>query len=155
MQPRVEHFDAKTIIGMSLRTNNERESNGQTASIPIMWKNFFEYNVMAAIPNQLDPMTVYGVYHNYEADMMSEYTLLIGLQSSATNQPSNLNLIEIKQGNYLVFKVLEASPDGIKDTWAGIAGYFEQENLPYSRAHTTDFEIYQGRSDISIYISIA
>lgn len=153
MKPTVEHVEAKTIIGMSLRTNNERESHPDTASIPIMWKNFFEYNVMGGIPNQLDPMTVYGVYYDYESEALGDYTLLIGLQSSATQKPSNLNLIEIQEGNYLVFKVLEASPDGIKDTWAGIEGYFEHEN-EHKRAFTTDFEIYQGRSDISIYISI-
>lgn len=153
MKPTVEHVEAKTIIGMSLRTNNERESHPDTASIPIMWKNFFEYNVMAGIPNQLDPMTVYGVYHDYETDVMGDYTLLIGLQSGATEKPSNLNLVQIQEGNYLVFKVLEASPTGIKDTWAGIEGYFEQEG-EHQRAFTTDFEIYQGRSDISIYISI-
>jgi len=67
MEPYVEEFSAKTIVGMSLRTNNERESNPDTASIPTMWKNFFEYNVMAAIPKQVDPMTVYGVYYNYES----------------------------------------------------------------------------------------
>ncbi len=153
MQPTVKHVEAKTIIGMSLRTNNERESHPETASIPIMWKNFFEYNVMGGIPNQLDPMTVYGVYYDYESEALGDYTLLIGLQSGATQKPSNLNLIQIQEGNYLVFKVLEASPDGIKDTWAGIEGYFEHEG-EHKRAFTTDFEIYQGRSDISIYISI-
>ncbi|MDP1785495.1 MAG: GyrI-like domain-containing protein [Sulfuricurvum sp.] len=153
MQPIVEHISAKTIIGMSLRTNNERESHPETASIPIMWKNFFEYNVMAAVPQQLDPMTVYGVYYDYEPDVMGDYTLLIGLQSGSTDKPSNLNLIDIKEGKYLVFKVLEATPTGIKDTWAGIDGYFAQEG-EYQRAYATDFEIYQGKSDISIYLSI-
>lgn len=153
MEPIVEEFSAKTVIGMSLRTNNERESHPDTASIPIMWRNFFEYNVMAGIPQQLDPMTVYGVYSDYESDSTGDYTLLIGLQSGATEKPSSLHLVEIKEGKYLVFKVSEASPAGIKDTWAGIEGYFTEVNT-YRRAYTTDFEIYQGRSDISIYISI-
>lgn len=153
MKPTVEHIDAKTIIGMGLRTNNERESHPDTASIPLMWKNFFEYNVMASVPQQLDPMTVYCTYSDYESDSMGDYTVIIGLQSGATDKPSNLNLITIEEGNYLVFKVLEASPTGIKDTWAGIEGYFAQEG-EYQRSFTTDFEIYQGRDDISIYISI-
>lgn len=153
MEPIVEHIEAKTIIGMSLRTNNMRESNPETASIPIMWKNFFEYNVMGGIPNQIDPMTVYGVYFDYESDSAGDYTLLIGLQSGAIEKPANLNRIEIQKGNYLVFKVLEASPAGIKETWAAIEGYFNEVGT-YERAFTTDFEIYQGRSDISIYISI-
>ena len=153
MQPVVEHVSAKTVVGMSLRTNNIRESNPDTASIPTMWKNFFEYNVMAAIPKQIDPTTVYGVYSDYESDSMGDYELLIGLQSAATEKPANLSLVRIKEGDYLVFKVLEPSPVGIKDTWAGIEGYFEVAG-EYERAYTTDFEIYQGRSDISIYISI-
>ena len=153
MQPVVEQVSAKTIAGMSLRTNNERESNPETASIPTMWKNFFEYNVMAAIPKQIDPMVVYGVYYNYESDSMGDYDLLIGLQTAAKEKPANLNLVEIKAGKYLVFKVLEASPVGIKDTWAGIEGYFEQVG-EHERAYTTDFEIYQGKDDISIYIAI-
>ena len=153
MQLTVEHIDAKTVIGMGLRTNNERESHPDTASIPLMWKSFFEYNVMASVPQQLDPMTVYAVYFDYESDGMGDYTLVIGLQSGATEKPSNLTLIDIKEGNYLVFKVLEATPTGIKDTWAGIEGYFAQE-CEHTRAFTTDFEIYQGRRDISMYISI-
>ncbi len=153
MEPIVENISAKTIIGMSLRTNNVRESNPDTSSIPIMWKNFFEYNVMAAIPQQLDPMSVYAVYFDYESDSTEDYTLLIGLQSGSTQTPNNLKLIEIPEGKYLVFKVLEASPMGIKDTWAGIEGYFSQEG-EHARAYTTDFELYQGRSDIAIYISI-
>jgi len=153
MEPFVEHVSARTVVGMSLRTNNVRESNPETASIPTMWRNFFEYNVMAAIPKQIDPMTVYGVYYNYESDSMGDYDLLIGLQSAATEKPANLSLVTIKEGEYLVFKVLEASPVGIKDTWAAIEGYFEQVG-GYERAFTTDFEIYQGQSDISIYIAI-
>jgi predicted transcriptional regulator YdeE len=153
MVPVVEKVSAKTIVGMSLRTSNMRESNPETASIPTMWKSFFEYNVMAAIPKQIDPMTVYGVYFDYESDSTGDYNLLIGLESGATEKPANLNLVEIKAGKYLVFKVLEASPEGIKDTWAGIEGYFEIEG-EYERAYTTDFEIYQGKSDISIYIAI-
>lgn len=153
MEPIVKHIDAKTIIGVTLRTSNERESHPDTASIPIMWRNFFEYNVMAGIPNQLDPMSVYGVYSNYESDEMGEYDLLIGLQSGATEKPANFNISTIVEGKYLVFPVLEASPDGIKDTWAGIEGYFDTMET-YKRAFTSDFELYQGRSDISIYISI-
>jgi predicted transcriptional regulator YdeE len=153
MKPTIKHVDAKTIIGVSVLTNNERESRGETASIPMMWKNFFEYNIMAGIPQQLDPMSVYGVYSHYESDNMGDYTLTIGLQSGATQQPNNLDLIAINEGDYLVFDVLEASPDGIKDTWAGIEGYFEQAG-EHKRAYATDFELYQGRSDIAIYISI-
>lgn len=153
MEPTVKHIDAKTIIGVTLRTSNERESHPDTASIPIMWRNFFEYNVMAGIPNQLDPMSVYGVYSNYESDEMGEYDLLIGLESGATQKPANFEMTTIVGGNYLVFPVLEASPVGIKDTWAGIEGYFDTMDT-YKRAFTTDFELYQGRSDISIYISI-
>lgn len=153
MEPTVEQISAKTVIGMSLRTNNERESHPETASIPIMWRNFFEYNVMAGIPQQLDPMTVYGVYFDYESDNTGDYTLLIGLQSGATEKPAGLNLIEIQEGKYLVFKVSEASPAGIKETWAAIEGHFAETDA-YDRAYTTDFEIYQGQSDISIYISV-
>lgn len=153
MEPIVKHIDAKTIIGVTLRTSNERESHPDTASIPIMWRNFFEYNVMAGIPNQFDPMSVYGVYSNYESDEMGEYDLLIGLESGATQKPANFNIANIVEGNYLVFPVLEASPGGIKDTWAGIEGYFDTVDT-HKRAFTTDFELYQGRSDIAIYISI-
>lgn len=153
MEPYVEEVSTKTVVGMSLRTNNERESNPDTASIPTMWKNFFEYNVMAAIPKQVDPMSVYGVYYNYESDSMGDYDLLIGLESAATEKPANLNLVQIEAGKYLVFKVEEASPVGIKDTWAGIEGYFAEMDK-HERAYTTDFEIYQGQSDIAIYISI-
>ena len=153
MKPFLEEVSEKTIAGMSLRTNNGRESNPETASIPTMWKNFFEYNVMAAIPKQINPLVVYAVYYNYESDSTGDYDLLIGLQSGATEKPANLNLVEIKEGKYLVFKVLEASPDGIKDTWAAIESYFETDNT-YRRAFTTDFEIYQGKSDISIHIAV-
>jgi len=153
MKPFLEEVDAKTIAGMSLRTNNGRESNPEKATIPTMWKNFFEYNVMAAIPKQIRPQVVYGVYYNYESDSTGDYDLLIGLQSAATEKPANLNLVEIKSGKYLVFKVQEASPEGIKETWAAIEGYFETEST-YRRAFTTDFEVYRGQSDIAIYIAV-
>lgn len=153
MEPTVEHVSAKTIIGVSLRTSNERESHPDTASIPIMWRNFFEYNVMGGIPEQVDSSVVYGVYSDYESDQTGEYDLLIGLESKVTDKPANYSLITIQEGKYLVFPVVEASPVGIKDTWAGVEGYFDHTDT-YQRAFTTDFEIYQGRSDISIYIAI-
>ena len=84
---------------------------------------------------------------------MGEYDLLIGLESGATQKPANFNIVKIVEGNYLVFPVLEASPDGIKDTWAGVEGYFDTVDT-HKRSFTSDFELYQGSSDISIYISI-
>lgn len=153
MEPTLEHVNAKTIIGVSLRTSNERESHPDTASIPIMWRNFFEYNVMGGIPEQVDSSVVYGVYSDYESDQTGEYDLLIGLQSTAKEKPANYEMVTIQEGKYLVFPVLEASPVGIKDTWAGVEGYFDHTDT-YKRAFTTDFEIYQGRSDIAIYISV-
>lgn len=153
MEPTLEHVNAKTIIGVSLRTSNERESHPDTASIPIMWRNFFEYNVMGGIPEQVDSSVVYGVYSDYESDQTGEYDLLIGLQSTAKEKPANYEMVTIQEGKYLVFPVLEASPVGIKDTWAGVEGYFDHTDT-HKRAFTTDFEIYQGRSDIAIYISV-
>lgn len=151
MNPSTQHLIAKTIIGMSLRTNNERESYPETASIPMMWRNFFEYNVMGAIPMQLDPMTVYGVYFDY--DPTGDYTLLIGLQSGSAEKPSGLARIEIQEGDYLVFNVEEASPEGIKRTWRNIEKFFADSD-DYTRAYTSDFEIYQGKNEISICLSI-
>jgi predicted transcriptional regulator YdeE len=153
MNPVLEEVGAKTIAGMSLRTSNGRESNPETATVPTMWKNFFEYNVTAAIPKQINPLVVYGVYYNYESGSTGDYDLLIGLQSGATEKPANLSLVEIKEGKYLVFKVPEASPESIKETWAAIEGYFETDTV-YTRAFTTDFEVYRGKSDISIYIAV-
>ncbi len=154
MNPEVRQIEEKNIIGMSIRTMNERESNPETASIPGLWKNFFEYNVMAQIPKVLDKSVVYGVYSDYESDALGEYKLLVGLQSDEIIKPNNLDMVGIEAGDYLVFKVTEASPVGIMDTWANIETYFNDDTTTYKRAYKSDFEIYQGSNDISIHIGI-
>lgn len=153
MNPETETVSKKNIIGMSIRTMNERESRPETAVIPGLWKNFFEYNVMSQIPKAVDLSVVYGVYSDYEDGSFGEYRLLVGLESQEITKPSNMDMAAIEAGEYLLFKVAEATPAGIMKTWADIEEFFSTDTAP-ARAYKSDFEIYQGVDDISIHIGI-
>ena len=153
MNPELKTVEEKNIIGMSIRTMNERESRPETSSIPGLWKNFFEYNVMSKIPKAVDHSVVYGDYSDYEDGSAGEYRLLVGPESYEIIKPNNMDMVSIEAGDYLVFKVAEASSVEIMDTWAGIEAYFNTDT-EHVRSYKSDFEIYQSANDISIHIGI-
>ncbi|MEW6733519.1 MAG: GyrI-like domain-containing protein [Acidobacteriota bacterium] len=144
----------KTIVGISIRTTNRAEMNAETAQIPSLWQTFYQERLTEKIPEQISGGLVYGVYSSYESDLNGAYTLTAGLEvKDGIDVSQRFSKVEIAEGKYLVFHGQGAMPQIIFDTWGRVWALFSS-NSQCKRAYTTDFEVYQGQDEISIYISI-
>jgi predicted transcriptional regulator YdeE len=145
----VTHVNEKTIFGLSARTNNKNEMNPEGGKIAGLVQKFdASVNV-----NYRSGARVYSVYSDYETDASGDYSVLVGadvVESSAMV----LETVKIHEGSYLVFSAQGQVPEIVFETWSKVWRYFENENCPYARAYTTDFEFYKSQSEIEIHIAV-
>lgn len=137
------------ISGLSTRTNNENEKNEETAKIATLWDDYVEKNIYSKTLNKTRDDYLYGVYSNYESDVNGDYDVTIGVELKKKYKDH----IFIEDEKYLVFKKEGEFPEVVKELWAEIWAYFENEPK-YERAYTVDFEKYVEKTEIEIYISI-
>jgi predicted transcriptional regulator YdeE len=154
MQAQAVEVPAFRVVGISEYTNNEKETQPETSIIPTLWQNFFQYNVGQMIPGVSETSALYGVYSNYASDENGEYQLLIGAEPNNEGVPNNLSEIHVQMGHYLVFKVPALNPQAIMQTWSDIEHYFSTPECAYERTFKTDFEKYEGKTSINIYIGV-
>ena len=159
MNSRVVQQDGFTVIGISARTNNARESTPDGV-IGKQWARFMQEGVLAKIPNKLDHSVV-AVYTDYASDHNGDYTFILGAKvSSATDVPRGMAAKIIPAGRYAVF-TSEKGPGSkvVPELWMKI------NSLPKSapggdRAYRADFEIYDERAadpqnlQMDVYVGI-
>jgi len=142
-----------SIIGIDIRTTNE---NGQSAiDIPALWSRFLSENIIEQIPNKIDS-TVYCMYTDYEKDHTKPYTTLLGCKVSSLKEvPTGFMGKSIDAAEYEVFTTRGNLAEGVVyNEWLKIW------NAPIERIYTSDFEIYDERSQnpadatVDIFIAI-
>jgi predicted transcriptional regulator YdeE len=140
--PELRTRDEFAVIGIGTRTSNTTETSGSEAKIPGLWNEYFVTVVPDRIPNKSKDHSTLAVYTNYESDHTQAYSLVVGRQVSTLEQiPEGMIGLRIPAGRYLVFSANGPLPEGIVAAWARIWEYF-QENREYTRAYSSDFEIY-------------
>ncbi|MEM6427732.1 MAG: GyrI-like domain-containing protein [Deinococcota bacterium] len=139
------------ILGSSVRTNHELESNPETGRIPALWQTFMQQGAAQSIPGASSPV-VYAVYSDYESDVSGDYTLTLGTTSEA--EDANLNPVTVPTGNYLVFEEAGPTPACTVQAWQTIWAYFADPNCEHTRAYDADFEMYTAAEGVSVYIGI-
>ncbi|PWY54880.1 transcriptional regulator [Legionella qingyii] len=147
--PQLIQIESFTVMGLSERTYNSNEFNPQTAKIPELWQRFYALQIPAKKSNSL----IYGVYSDYESDSNGLYTVTAGIELDDLAIINHFCTVNVKKGNYLVFKNSGPMPKAIIETWQAIWLYFEtQSNV--IRAYETDFEVYMGQEQCAIYIGV-
>ena len=144
----VTDINQKTIKGIKVRTKNADEMSPDTSKISGLWQRFYT-DVAQHLEKEA---AVLGVYCNYESDFTGEFDVLAGsdvLENDVANDS-----VTIQAGRYLVFEGNGSMPQAVIDTWSRIWEYFSSNEPEYTRAYTTDFELYKSDCEIQIFIAI-
>lgn len=159
MEPRLVSLIEIQIVGIEIRTNNQQEAVPSKAKIPGLWKRFIEEEIAGKTPGVLRPGTTFAVYTKYQSDHLGEYSLILSSQvNSLKSTPDGMVGITIPPARYLAFAAKGKMPEAVIETWQYIWKYFS-DFTQYKRAYTSDFEIYDKRSqmeppEVEIYIAI-
>ena len=146
---KVKYVDKFYVSGITVRTNNEKELNEETAQIPALWEKYLDENIEAKTFNKAKSMAMYGVYNKYEKNSNSDYDYTIAIE---VTKPKNA--ITIDKDRYLVFTKKGELPDLVIETWKDVWDYFDSQECKYERAYNYDFEKYVSDDEVEIYISI-
>jgi predicted transcriptional regulator YdeE len=142
MKPTPIQQTAFDVIGISVRTNNAKESTGN-GEIPKQWQRLFTEGILNQIPDKADEGIV-AVYTNYASDFNGDYDYVLGAKVKAgTKAPSGMVSVTIPAGKYIEFE--SAKGEGqivVPEVWKQIWMYFQDPAHP-ARAYKTDFERYQ------------
>lgn len=138
------------IFGVQTRTCNADEETLKTARLPLLWHDVYT----ELVPELPTDAPVYGVYGGYESDQDGRYTVTAGVDQKP--KKCNLDLVEVTvpSGQYLVFSGKGKMPETVIRVWLDIWDYFKREDTPYQRAYTADFEVYRGREETAIEVSV-
>lgn len=138
------------IFGVQTRTCNADEETLKTARLPLLWHDVYT----ELVPELPADAPVYGVYGGYESDQDGRYTVTAGADQKP--KKCNLDLVEVTvpSGQYLVFSGKGKMPETVIRVWLDIWDYFKREDTPHQRAYTADFEVYRGREETAIEVSV-
>lgn len=142
--PTLEFVHPFTVIGFHVRTQNSEEFSEKSAKIPAVWQQF-STSALAVHPK------IFGVYSEYASDANDFYTYTVGVLDEG--QAGEFHKITVNSGQYLVFKGHGPMPLTVIETWKRIWAYFAEETA-YQRTYTSDFEAYNGPTELSVYIGI-
>jgi predicted transcriptional regulator YdeE len=152
--PELRTRDEFAMIGIGTRTSNTAEMSGSEAKIPTLWNQYFTTGVPDKIPNKSTDQSTLAIYSDYESDHTEAYSLVIGRQVSTLGEiPEGMIGLKIRAGRYLVFSADGPVPEAIIAAWARVWAYF-QENTEYTRAYSSDFEIYGADNTAEIFIAV-
>ena len=79
--------------------------------------------------------------------------MVVGAEVAKVSKSPSYETITIQSGEYLRFDAKGKMPMVVVDLWAKIWQFFEK-NSEFKRRYGTDFEIYLGEDEVSIYIGI-
>jgi len=151
MSQKIVILDAFNVIGIPLRTSNEKAAD----EIGAHWQKFYTSDILAKIPDKKNGAVV-ALYTDYESDHTKPYTLILGamINNNGSAVPETMVIKKVPTAKYAVFPVTGEMPAAIFETWGQIW------NVGLERTYTGDFELYDPRPNnpeqmqIEIYIAI-
>lgn len=151
MKYTIKKAPARTVVGISCRASNAEAAN----VIPACWQAFLLNNAPAKIPHRVAPPVMYAVYSDYEKDWTKPYTYLLGCGvTRADKVPEGMEVRNIPEQTYAVFRAKGKMPDEIVGVWAEVWS----SDLP--RTYTYDFELYDKRftrpvaKEADVYVAV-
>lgn len=150
MDYEVVNLGAKTVVGLTARTNNTAPD--MSAVIGGLWGRFFGEGFYSAIGQKANDKTL-GIYTDYASDEHGDYTAMTACEvKSAATVPNNAVTKTIPAGRYAKFVVQGHMQAAVADFWQQLWAM----DLP--RSYVCDFEEYQNADPenalIHIYIGL-
>lgn len=159
----IELTEAKVCKGISIRTTNIAETRHETAKLGRLWQKFYQ-NHVSHLPEGED---IYGVYHSYESDdLVGAFDVVAGWEVSNEQEQSsdevvevsNLVIVAIPTGKYMVFSETGNMPNTVMNAWEKAWLYFNDPNCEHTRTYNVDFERYVDGNleygQVDVYIGI-
>ncbi len=149
------------LVGISLRTSYQNESDKMKGHIFPCIQRYFHGKLYDKIPHRAKPGTTFCVYTDYESDYTGAYTYFIGEEVTSLDSPlpEGLQMLSIPQQQYVKFTTGPAPmPDVIVNAWTHI--WKSSLESGGTRRYTADFEIYDERAAdhqnivLDIYIGV-
>lgn len=144
LNARVEQQEAFTMVGISVRTSNDKER--QESQIGKQWARLMGENLLASIPNKAD-RNIVAVYTDYASDANGDYTYVLGARVTQADQvPAGMVAKKVPAGRYAVF-TSDRGPvqQVVVATWMRI-WKTPRDQPGGDRAYKTDFEVYDQRA---------
>ncbi|MFY9589294.1 GyrI-like domain-containing protein [Rickettsia endosymbiont of Halotydeus destructor] len=134
------------LVGIKVRTNNDKEFNTQTAKIGTCIQKFFSQDLVQ-IPDRKKPGVTFCAYTEYESDHTGGYTFFIAEEVNSINEiPLNMHSLIIPPQKYIKFTTEPGVMPGVViDGWQKI-WKMNPEQLGGDRNYKTDFEFYDHRA---------
>jgi len=160
MPPKIiDHVEAFTVIGVSVRTNNAKEQTPD-GQIGKTWQRLSQEKFLDKIPNKSDK-NIIAIYTDYASDKDGDYTFILGAKVTSDKEiPAGMVAVKIPAGRYAQF-TSEKGPayKVVPDTWKRIWETPPSDPAGH-RAYKTDFEVYDQRaadpekSQVDVYVGI-
>jgi predicted transcriptional regulator YdeE len=148
MSPELTTISAFSVTGLKARTTNAAEQNPATGRIGPLWGQFYSSSLASQ-------GSIYGVYSNYESDMHGAFDITAGVGGALVESANQgWQTLQVKAGDYLVFRHKGAMPQAVIDCWIQIWQYFSQPRSDVQRRYATDFEQYLGSDEVAIHIGV-
>ncbi|PYI52501.1 GyrI-like domain-containing protein [Paenibacillus flagellatus] len=153
MDIRQAHRAGFELAGITVRTNNKRESGAQ-GELPKLWERFYRDGTAQAAGDS----RIYALYTEYEREHHGDYTVLVGFERKEGMRPEGGVVKQVPEADYLVFRS-EKGPvyRVVAEAWGRIWDYFETSSI--RRTYTGDFEVYEASADpneaiVDIYVAV-
>lgn len=154
-------MEAIKLIGLKIRTNNQKEFNPEKAQIEPCVMRYFNEGWNDKIPHRKNSNITRCAYTEYESDDKGDYTFFVGEEVTATDTiPEGLDLLTIPAQTYVKFTTEPGPmPQVVIDAWQKI-WQMSPDVLGGIRSYKTDFEVYDERAQnrentvMDIYIGI-
>ncbi len=147
--PKRVHREGFSVIGMGVRTSNEREMKGEGV-IAAQWQKWQKrYTARIKQPEVYDADgNLYAVYTDYASDRKGEYSFVIGVKADEDAWvPPGMVLKKIPAANYAVITSDKGPLDKVVvAAWQKVWTLEDNAGLGGKRAYKTDFELYDVRS---------
>lgn len=146
MQKIVAVLPEFTLIGISARTNNKAEIEGNGKIVPSL-QRYFGDQLFDKIPARKKSGTTFCVYTHYESDHTGDYTYFVGEEVSAVDQiPEGMERLVIPAQRYVKFTNGPGPmPAIVQEPWFKI-WHMNDDELGGTRRYLADFEVYDERA---------
>lgn len=150
------------LMGVSVRTNNEREMNPDIAQIPQLISAYHADQVVHAIAHRVTPGVTYVVYTHFDSDEHGDYTCFIGeaVDPLKVEQSDDLDTLQISASTYAKLTAGPGQMPGVViAAWQRIWA-MQPAELGGNRTYRADFEVHDQRAQntkeavIDIYLGI-
>ena len=150
LKPGISTIPAIEVNGVLVRTSNHIEMSDGKGRIASLWNQFDQQ----IAPQLKQGSRVFGVYSDYESDLNGHFNVLAGTDQKGIEVESGSDSRLIQAGRYLVFPVRGELPLSVVVAWQAVWDYFQQDDCPYQRAYTTDFELYTAKDSAELHIAV-